>query len=51
MIDTTGAENTIRTMNSGKDLERTARMKEGIEGGMKEGGKEGQDKHRKDRME
>jgi hypothetical protein len=44
MIDTTGAENTRRTMNTGKDLERTRRRKEGIEGGMKEwgGGRTGQ---------
>ena len=42
MIDTEGAENTIRTMNTGRDLERTRRRrrKEGIKGGRKEGRKE-----------
>jgi hypothetical protein len=43
MIDTKGAEHTIRTMNTGKDLERTGRREEGIKGGMKEGRKKGQD--------
>ena len=51
MIDTTRAEHTIRTRNAGKDLERTRRRKEGIQGEMKEGSKEGHDRHRKEKKE
>jgi hypothetical protein len=35
MIDTKRAENTVRTMNTGRALERTRRRKEGIKGGRK----------------
>ena len=51
MMYTKRTGNTIRTMDTGQDLERTRRRKEGIKGGRMEGRKAGQDRHQKERKE